>query len=363
MTALVRATGATLWQLREDAKVESSPVVSATRSYFGATDGRLFALDVADGQDPLGLRHGRADQLEPVDLRLPRLHHDLRGLGLLPRRRNGQAAVEHYISRDSFRYESFYASPSTDGTRIFTLARSGKVVALGARTGRCSGRTRSAGSATRRPRSPTGASSPAASTAGCARYNASSGRALWRAYVAGRILAPALVVGDLVFFSTLERKTYAARVSDGRIVWKQHRQVRAGHRDRRGTTTSRSTGCSSLSRPSRPVAATRAARDGAAKAVSASARQRPPARADGAVALEPQPPAAARLRVRERRAARSRAPRAGHRRLPRTRATSAAVISVAPVAEARRRRPVQALLVRLGARRRRCRRSRASPGS
>jgi hypothetical protein len=28
------------------------------------------------------------------------------------------------------------------------------------------------------------------------------------------------VVGDLVFFSTLERKTYAARVTDGRIVWR-----------------------------------------------------------------------------------------------------------------------------------------------
>ena len=35
----------------------------------------------------------------------------------------------------------------------------------------------------------------------------------------GRILAPALVVGDLVFFSSLETETYAARVSDGKVVW------------------------------------------------------------------------------------------------------------------------------------------------
>jgi outer membrane protein assembly factor BamB len=37
--------------------------------------------------------------------------------------------------------------------------------------------------------------------------------------VGGRILAPALVVGDLVFFSTLETETYAARVRDGKVVW------------------------------------------------------------------------------------------------------------------------------------------------
>ena len=36
----------------------------------------------------------------------------------------------------------------------------------------------------------------------------------------GRILGPAVVVGDLVFFSTLEERTYAARVSDGKVVWR-----------------------------------------------------------------------------------------------------------------------------------------------
>ncbi len=43
---------------------------------------------------------------------------------------------------------------------------------------------------------------------------------LWRRHVGGRILAPAVVVGDLVFFSTLEERTYAARVRDGKIVWR-----------------------------------------------------------------------------------------------------------------------------------------------
>jgi len=37
--------------------------------------------------------------------------------------------------------------------------------------------------------------------------------------VSGRILAPSLVVGNLVFFSTLQGDTYAARTTDGKIAW------------------------------------------------------------------------------------------------------------------------------------------------
>ncbi len=50
-------------------------------------------------------------------------------------------------------------------------------------------------------------------------YRKTDGRLLWRTHVGGRILGGAVVVGDLVFFSTLETETYAARASDGKIVW------------------------------------------------------------------------------------------------------------------------------------------------
>ena len=40
------------------------------------------------------------------------------------------------MKRDTFRYESFYASASTDGERLYTIARSGKIVALDASSGR-----------------------------------------------------------------------------------------------------------------------------------------------------------------------------------------------------------------------------------
>ena len=66
----------------------------------------------------------------------------------------------------------------------------------------------------------TTASSSAASTAPCTRTARPTGKELWRAHVGGRILGGPLIVGNLVFFSTLEQKTYAARVDTGQVVWR-----------------------------------------------------------------------------------------------------------------------------------------------
>ena len=125
-----------------------------------------------------------------------------------------------YVKRDSFRYESFYASASTDGERLYTIARSGRIVTLDADTGRViwTDRVNSLGYST-----------PAVGRdrifvgdfdGGLRAYRKTNGRLLWRAHVGGRILGAPVVVGDLVFFSTLETETYAARTSDGKIVWR-----------------------------------------------------------------------------------------------------------------------------------------------
>ena len=50
-------------------------------------------------------------------------------------------------------------------------------------------------------------------------FRARDGELLWRIDVSGRVLGPTLVVGNFVYFSTLEGDTYAARVTDGKIVW------------------------------------------------------------------------------------------------------------------------------------------------
>jgi outer membrane protein assembly factor BamB len=49
---------------------------------------------------------------------------------------------------------------------------------------------------------------------------ATNGDVIWdKALGGGRILAPALVVGKLVFVSSLDNNTWALRTSDGKVVW------------------------------------------------------------------------------------------------------------------------------------------------
>ena len=136
------------------------------------------------------------------------------------RQSNGTKLWSTYVKRDAFRYESFYASASTDGERLYTIARSGKIVALDAATGNVlwTDEVNSLGYST-----------PAVGrdrifvgdfNGGLRAYRKTDGQLLWRTVVGGRILGGAVVVGDLVFFSTLETETYAARVSDGKVVWR-----------------------------------------------------------------------------------------------------------------------------------------------
>ena len=115
---------------------------------------------------------------------------------------------------------AWYASASTDGKRLYTISRSGKVVALDASTGDVLWTQQQGGY---------GYSTPAIGDdrifvggfdGRLHAYDKQDGRRLWATYVGGRILGAPVLVGPLVFFSTLEQKTYAARASDGRIVWR-----------------------------------------------------------------------------------------------------------------------------------------------
>jgi outer membrane protein assembly factor BamB len=52
-------------------------------------------------------------------------------------------------------------------------------------------------------------------------FRAEDGKVLWDTALGGQILAPALIVGDLVFVSRLDDRTYALRTSDGKVVWQR----------------------------------------------------------------------------------------------------------------------------------------------
>jgi outer membrane protein assembly factor BamB len=220
VTALTRRSGKRVWQIRTDAIVESSPAVAEGVVFFGATDGRLFAVDADTGRIRWAFDTGGRINSSPSLAEGRVCITTYAGSIFCLRQRDGHKLWSTYVKRDAFRYESFYASASTDGRRLYTIARSGRIVALDAANGRVIW-TEQVNSL--------GYSTPAVGrdrifvgdfNGGLRAYRKTDGRLLWRTHVGGRILGAPVVVGELVFFSTLETETYAARTSDGRVVWR-----------------------------------------------------------------------------------------------------------------------------------------------
>jgi outer membrane protein assembly factor BamB len=219
VSALRRSDGKVLWQIRTGAIVESSPAVVDDTAYFGTTDGRLYAVATSNGRVRWAYDTGGRINSSPSIAEGRICITTYAGSVFCLRRATGEKLWSTYVKRDSFRYESFYASASTDGRRLYTIARSGRVVTLDARTGDVLWTRQQGGY---------GYSTPAVGADrifvggfdGALRaYRKTDGEELWRAAVGGRVLGAPVLVGDLVFFSTLETETYAARASDGKVVW------------------------------------------------------------------------------------------------------------------------------------------------
>ena len=87
MTALTRRSGKVVGNLT-NAIVESSPAVVDGVAYFGATDGRLFAVDADTGRIR-GRTTPAAGSTRPVACTRPRVHHHLRRSIFCLRQRDG----------------------------------------------------------------------------------------------------------------------------------------------------------------------------------------------------------------------------------------------------------------------------------
>jgi outer membrane protein assembly factor BamB len=125
-----------------------------------------------------------------------------------------------YLKRDAFRYESFYASPSTDGERLYTLARSGKVVAVDARNGDVVWTGGVGGLGYTTPAVTNGRVFVGGFDGRLRAFRSTDGAELWSTWVGGKILGAPVVIGELVFLSTLSGRTYALRTADGALRWR-----------------------------------------------------------------------------------------------------------------------------------------------
>jgi outer membrane protein assembly factor BamB len=220
VTAFERATGRTLWQLKTGAPVESSPVVVNDTVYVGSADGRLFALNVRSGRPRWIYNTGGRISSSPSVFRGRVCITTYSGVVLCLYAGNGHRIWASAVRRDFLQYESFYASPSSDGKRVFTVARSGKVLAFEANNGRRIWTYHLGAEAYGTPSVANGRVFLTDLSGNVTALRSTSGHLLWRTQVGGRILAPTMVAGNLVFFSTLSGDTYGARTTDGKIVWR-----------------------------------------------------------------------------------------------------------------------------------------------
>ena len=190
-------------------------------AYFGSTDGRVFAVNVNTGAVRWAYNTGGRINSSPSIFGKRLCVSTYAGSVFCLNRLNGRKYWSTYVKRDLLRYESFYASASTDGPRLYTTARSGKVVALSGRTGRVLWTHELGSLAYATPAIARGRIFVGSFNGRLSAFRSETGRVLWTTTIGGRILAPAVVVGKLVFASTLDGKTVGMRVENGKIVWRR----------------------------------------------------------------------------------------------------------------------------------------------
>src|SRR5205823_4259527 len=115
--------------------IEYPPSYCGGILYVNTFGGKTVALNSHNGH-VIWQRHGGRKPSTPA-IAGPRLIvSTYAGSIWCLRRSDGHKVCDHYIRRDVLRYESFYASVSTDGRRLFTISRSGGIYALSASNGR-----------------------------------------------------------------------------------------------------------------------------------------------------------------------------------------------------------------------------------
>ena len=223
VSAYRRTDGKLRWRLRTGGKVESSPVVVDGVAYFGTTTGRLFAVNSASGKVRWAYDTGGRINSSPSVTRDRVCVSTYAGSVLCVRKANGRELWTTFVERDAFRLDSFYSSASSDGRRLFATTRSGKTVAFSLATGKQLWSFQMGGWGYATPMVADGFVYVSAFDGGVRALKAENGAKRWETFVPGRILGSGLVVGNLVFVSTLEKKTYGLDRRTGRVVWRADR--------------------------------------------------------------------------------------------------------------------------------------------
>jgi outer membrane protein assembly factor BamB len=230
VAAVRAANGRTKWSRKLPSRAESSPLLHDGTLYFGTEDGTVYALRASDGF--VRWRY-RADGAVKGALAYDagKLYFgDYGGKVHAVRADTGRRVWEVGTSGGRFGLGSgnFYATPAVAFGRVYLGNTDGFVYSFSSRDGRLAWRKKTGGFVYSSPavaQVPGGRPTVYVGSYDKRFYalDARTGAVRWSRPAGGRVSGGAQLLGDLVFFSTLERTTTALGANTGEKVWSTRR--------------------------------------------------------------------------------------------------------------------------------------------
>jgi outer membrane protein assembly factor BamB len=231
VVAVDATDGRTRWSRKIPSRVESSPLLDAGRLYFGSEDGTVYALRASDGAVRWRYRASGAVKggLALKDGKL--FFGDYGGKMQAIRQADGHRVWQANSAGSRFGLQAgrFYSTPAVAYGRVYIGSLDGFVYSFASSNGRLAWRHKTGGFVYSSPAvASVGATGP---TVYIGSYdgklyalNAKSGKVRWTRSVGGKISGAPVVIGDLVFYSNLSRRSSAALgARTGQTVWKTGR--------------------------------------------------------------------------------------------------------------------------------------------
>jgi outer membrane protein assembly factor BamB len=219
LVALRATNGHRVWRLRLASRTESSPLITDDRVIFGTEGGDVLSVSRANGRVDWRYRAGG-----PVKAAVAR-----NGNALYV---GDYAGKLHSIWLDSGRRRwvedlggRLYSTPAVAYERVFVGNVDGSVSAVGERSGRLAWRRRTKGLVYSAPAvAPVAGRGPTVfiGSYGGVLYalDARSGRPRWTRNLGGKVSGGVTVIGDLVMYANLGRKTVGIRrARDGALLY------------------------------------------------------------------------------------------------------------------------------------------------
>jgi outer membrane protein assembly factor BamB len=218
--ALDAKDGRVRWSRKLPSRAESSPLIDHGRVYFGSEDGTVYSLSARDGSI-----HWRFKASGAVKGALAMDHERNLYFG------SYGGNVYSIRARDGSKRWSisaggnFYSTPAVAYDRVYLGSTDGNVYSFGAQTGRLAWRHNTGGYVYGSPavaKVPHGHPTVYIGSYDNKLYalDAQTGRPRWTRSAEGKISGGTVVIGDLVYYSTLSRTTTAVGARTGRFVWR-----------------------------------------------------------------------------------------------------------------------------------------------